>query len=62
MEVWKDVVGYEGLYRVSNKGNVVSLRTGKQMRVFVHPKGYILCGLYKDRKQLSKKVHRLVAI
>ena len=25
-EVWKDVVGYEGLYQVSNIGNVISLR------------------------------------
>ena len=24
-EIWKDVVGYEGLYKVSNKGNVKSL-------------------------------------
>ena len=24
-EVWKDVVGYEGLYQVSNIGNVKSL-------------------------------------
>ena len=31
-EVWKDVVGYEGLYQVSSLGNVRSLnyrRTGK---------------------------------
>lgn len=25
MEIWKDVVGYEGLYQVSNKGRVKSL-------------------------------------
>ena len=24
-EIWKDVVGYEGLYQVSNLGNVKSL-------------------------------------
>ena len=24
-EEWKDVVGYEGLYKVSNYGNVISL-------------------------------------
>ena len=24
-EIWKDVVGYEGLYQVSNYGNVKSL-------------------------------------
>lgn len=25
-EIWKDVVGYEGLYQVSSLGNVKSLR------------------------------------
>ena len=24
-EVWKDVVGYEGLYKVSDRGNVYSV-------------------------------------
>ena len=24
-EIWKDVVGYEGFYKVSNKGNVYSV-------------------------------------
>lgn len=26
MEVWKDIVGYEGLYQISNYGNVKSLK------------------------------------
>ena len=25
-EIWKDIKGYEGLYQVSNKGNVKSLK------------------------------------
>ena len=25
-EIWKDVQGYEGLYQVSNDGDVISLR------------------------------------
>lgn len=28
-EVWKDIKGYEGLYQVSNLGNVKSLRIRK---------------------------------
>ena len=27
-ELWKDVVGYEGLYIVSNIGNIMSLGNG----------------------------------
>ena len=29
IEIWRDVVGYEGLYKVSNLGNVMSLRHKK---------------------------------
>lgn len=30
-EIWKDIRGYEGLYQVSNLGNVRSLRTNKNL-------------------------------
>lgn len=29
-EVWKDIAGYEGLYQISNRGNIKSLYYGKQ--------------------------------
>lgn len=62
MEVWKDVVGYEGLYQVSNIGNVYSCRQMKSL----HPansysNGYSLVLLYKDGTRKMKGVHRLVA-
>lgn len=65
-EVWKDVVGYEGLYQVSNKGNVKSLNwknTGKQQNLFLKPhnKGYLQVELAKDGKKKCFVVHRLVA-
>lgn len=28
-EIWKDIVDYEGLYQISNKGNVKSLGRDK---------------------------------
>ena len=45
MEVWRDVVGYEGLYEVSNRGNVRSLNwrgTGitKTIQQKKHNRGY----------------------
>lgn len=61
-ESWKDVVGYEGLYMVSNNGKVKSLRQNHLM----HPtkaRGYEyvkLRGL--DKKDKSFPVHRLVAM
>lgn len=39
-EIWKDVVGYEGLYQVSNFGNVKSLdRKRFNGRVMANKKG-----------------------
>lgn len=73
-EIWKDVVGYEGLYQVSNLGRVKSLKRtciGKNgVIVFTDEKikdaidngrGYLSVSLYKDNKQSNKYVHRLVA-
>ena len=76
IEIWKDVVGYEGLYRVSNYGNILSVaryRTIDKTKVtyFVkerllrcgyNKKGYKMFGLTKDKKLNSYSVHRLVAI
>ena len=68
-EVWRDVTGYEGLYKVSNKGNVFSVvrkdsmgrecggRTLKQLRDKV---GYLRVTLYKNDARKHKFIHRLV--
>ena len=34
MEIWKDVVGYEGLYQVSNYGRVKSLERKINNRIY----------------------------
>ena len=61
-EIWKDVVGYEGLYQVSNLGRVKSLfRYKKILKQFEDNKGYLRVTLYKNNKSKSIKVHRLVA-
>ena len=66
-EVWKPIPGYEGLFAVSNLGEVKSLnyrRTGKEqiLKPGKDRKGYLFVGLFKDRKQKLFKVHRLVWI
>ena len=64
-EIWKPVVGYEGLYEVSNLGRVKSLprkdsKGGiKSQRETIW--GYLLCQLWKDGKGKNHSVHRLVA-
>jgi len=68
-EIWKDVAGYEGLYKVSNHGNIRSYiktkygKDGLLMSLNEGSKGYLLIKLF-NAKSVSKKwsVHRLVAL
>lgn len=65
-EEWRDVVGYEGLYQVSNIGRVKRLKGyGCKLSRILKPCknhfGYIDVSLCKDGKEQKKKVHRLVA-
>ena len=62
-EVWKDVSGYEGLYQVSNKGRVKSLKFGKEriMKPCNNGRGYLFILLCKNGNRKKNKVHRLVA-
>ena len=69
---WRDISGYEGLYQVSNTGEVRSLDRittgnrrrkikGKPIKQSKTTTGYWKVELCKDGKARSKKVHRLVA-
>ena len=65
-EIWKDVVGYEGLYQVSDMGQVRSLNwrgSGLVRNMYLKPThdGYRQVVLYKDGKGKTSRVHRLVA-
>jgi hypothetical protein len=67
IEEWKDIPGYEGLYQVSNIGNVKSInykKTGKEKLFNLNPnsQGYLMVCLSKNGKERSIKIHRLVAI
>ena len=61
-EVWKDVVGYEGLYQVSNLGRVKSLKYGKEriLKSANIGRGYLKVNLWRNREQKQYLVHRLV--
>lgn len=60
-EEWRDVLGYEGLYRVSNLGRIISVKRNKLKKPTVSIYGYETVGLYKSGKQKGFFVHRLVA-
>lgn len=76
-EIWKDVVGYEGLYTVSNIGNIKSLdrfiiikneqkdyirfEKGVSKKLSIHYKGYLTSSLSKEGNIFNTFVHRIVA-
>ena len=60
-EVWKDVPGYYGEYKVSNLGNVYSCKRYKVLRQNDNGRGHMIVLLSKDGTSKIKSVHRLVA-
>ncbi len=66
IEIWKPVVGYEGLYECSNLGNIRSLNyrhtnTIKNLSLSLNKDGYVRVKLWKNCKGKVLAVHRLVA-
>lgn len=73
-EIWVPVVGYEGIYEVSNLGRIKALqitlphyKSGTMIRKekFLKPwdkDGYRIVGLSKNRQMRTYSVHRVVAI
>lgn len=61
-EIWKDVVGYEGEYQVSNVGRVRSIKKGKCLilKQFKTLSGYNKCTFWLYGKSNNLMVHRLV--
>ena len=76
-EEWKDVKGYEGIYKISNTGKVFSVERieiikendreykrvigGKEIKIKKDKFGYMYVGLHKNGKRKMFKIHRLVA-
>lgn len=64
MEIWRDIPSYNGLYKVSNFGNVVSLNYGntkkRKLLKLNNVNGYKNVTLCSDNTKTSFGVHRLV--
>lgn len=68
-EIFKDIKGYEGMYQVSNFGNIKSVsrfnsKTEKFLKFDINKKthtNYLRATLSKDNKIKKFQVHRLVA-
>lgn len=68
-EIWKPIVGYEGSYEVSNLGRVKSLTRvtdrgrkwrGRMMTPYPMRNGYLIVTLWRNGRQRTQLVHRLV--
>lgn len=65
MEEFRNVVGYEDLFMVSNLGRVYSKRTNKILKQVKSKNGYFYLSTKiggRDGKDVCFKVHRLVAM
>ncbi len=60
-EIWKDITDYPS-YQVSNFGRIKNLNTNNILKGSPTNGGYIRATLIKDKKNITKKVHCLVAI
>lgn len=72
-EIWKDVIGYEGLYQVSNLGKMRSLDRyinnnsriqfikGQNIKTSKGTRGYVMVHISKNSRKKYASVHRLVA-
>ena len=75
-EIWKDVIGYEGLYQVSNLGRIKTVERDcyvggkkshklhikeKVLTTYEKNSGYLVRTLSKSGKTKVKLIHRLVA-
>lgn len=75
-EIWKDIKGYEGHYKISNFGRIYSqdqyvpcgngkgymrFIPGKFLKILTASNGYPSIGLFKNRKVKVFRIHRLIA-
>ena len=61
-EIWKDIKGYEGIYQVSNQGNIKNIKTNRILRPGRDKGNYFIISLTKNAKHKTHYIHRLVAI
>lgn len=73
-EIWKDIKGYEGVYQISNLGNVKSIgrkiihasgfytKKSKIRKLKINNKGYLEIALFNNKKIEYWLLHRLLYI
>jgi hypothetical protein len=59
-ECWRPAVGFEGLYEISDQGQVRGLRRGRILAQFPDEQGYLRVWLSRNGQASVHRVHRLV--
>ena len=60
-EEWRDIDGYKD-YMISSLGRVWNKKYNRYLKQYISNKGYYAIGIYKNKKQIVFRVHRLVAL
>ena len=60
-ELYKNIDGYDGKYKISNFGNVYSEKSNRVLKYNVNKKGYSYVVLTNGGYRKTHKLHRLVA-
>lgn len=74
IEIWKEVIGYEGIYEISSLGRIKSIprkmirgcatyvSKEKILKLSPDGRGYLKCGLCNNGTESAKRIHILVCI
>ena len=62
IEEWKDIPGYEKLYRASNLGRIWSCLSQRYIKPRLNNRGYLRVNLFKNGKRQEFKLHRAVLL
>jgi len=60
-EVWKDVIGYESVYQVSNKGRAKSFHRGRELILKPTGTDYAIIVLCKNGIERPRSLHTVIA-
>ena len=60
MEIWLDIIGFEGRYQVSTWGRIRNAK-GQILKPYRNAKGYLKVALCKNGENYKRRVNRLVA-
>lgn len=61
-EIWKDIIGFEGIYQISNQGRVKNVKLNLIRNPHLSDRGYHIILLRNKKISKTARIHRLVAI